>query len=92
VLRQLVLRGRASVLSTADRAALEAAAAEAAAAAAAAAAGPPKSLEDAMTEAGLLKSNPKVMMRQMHKMLEVRSSRVLHIFPTILRIHFYQNV
>jgi hypothetical protein len=67
------------VLSAQDVAEAERLAAEEEARLKAEAAGPPKTLEEAMEEAGLLKhgngsqarSGPKIMMRQMHKFLEV---------------------
>mmetsp|Transcript_82476 Transcript_82476/g.160861 ORF Transcript_82476/g.160861 Transcript_82476/m.160861 type:complete len:511 (+) Transcript_82476:40-1572(+) len=79
LLRELVLRSRATVRTAVEVAELEQAKAEAEAALLAEAAGPPKTLEGAMEEAGLLKegqgsqarSGRKIMMRQMHKFLEV---------------------
>ena len=73
LLRELLVRGRATVRSVAEQAAHEEALALTAAAKARAAAGPPQTLEAAMTEAGLLKDNPRVMMRQVNKLLACKA-------------------
>jgi len=73
LLRELVQRGRAEVMALEEVARRERAAAERKAALEREAAGPPRTLEEAMAEAGLLKRNPRVMMRQMSKFLEVGS-------------------